>query len=166
MAMQLLFSVLTVLCMMHVARGVLWHSYGQHERNVLGGVAAAYLDADDLLGNLLVHAAAGGHDGFGAALFAKAEWTAVGVDGRLYGAGWAGDLLPLPRPAGTPGLGGLARTRKTLWYFPVALLALSMVFAPWPMRNAPRAACFHSSTQHGWLRIMGGQPRLSIRLPG
>jgi 4-amino-4-deoxy-L-arabinose transferase-like glycosyltransferase len=27
------------------------------------------------------------------------------------------------------------QTRKTLWYLPVALLALAMVFAPWPIRN-------------------------------
>ena len=68
MAMQLLFSLMTVLLIMQVARQALRHSDGQPGRNVLGGVIAAYLDADDLLGDLLVHAAAGGHDRFGAAL--------------------------------------------------------------------------------------------------
>ena len=47
---------------------VLRHSDSQPGRDVLGGVVAAYLDADDLLGNLLVHPAAGGHGGVGAAL--------------------------------------------------------------------------------------------------
>jgi hypothetical protein len=28
------------------------------------------------------------------------------------------------------------RTRETFWYLPVALLVLSVVFAPWPIRNA------------------------------
>ena len=144
---------------------VLRHSNGQRERNVLGGVVTAYLDADDLLGNLLVHSAAGGHDGFGAALSAKSEWTAVGADGRLFGAGRVGESVAAAGPADAHGLGGLADAKDALVFPCGAACALHGVCSVADPECA-RAACFHSSTQHSWLRIMGGQPRRSHRLPG
>ncbi len=51
--------------------------------------------------------------------------------------GLAGLVNPSLLPALLTLMGWAAwQTRKTLWYLPVALLALSMVFAPWPIRNA------------------------------
>jgi hypothetical protein len=51
--------------------------------------------------------------------------------------GLAGLVNPSLLPALLALLGWTAwQTRKTPWCFPVALLALSMVFAPWPIRNA------------------------------
>jgi hypothetical protein len=65
MAMQLLFSLLTVFFIMQVAR----ESFGIRTANTSGMFWAVSLPLiwmpTIFLGNLLVHAAAGGHDGFG-----------------------------------------------------------------------------------------------------
>jgi hypothetical protein len=61
MVQHLLFSVLTVWMIVHVAQRC-FGARGQPRWSILGAIAAAAVDADDLLGNLLIHAAAGEHD--------------------------------------------------------------------------------------------------------
>ena len=68
MVMQVLFSVTTVLLIMMVARRCFDRRTAEFGGSVLGGIVAAALDAEDLLGDLLVHAVSGGHDCFGTAL--------------------------------------------------------------------------------------------------
>ena len=60
----------------------------------------------------------------------------MGADGRLFGAGRVGESVTAAGPADGHGLGGLADTKDALVFACWRLLALSMVFAPWPMRNA------------------------------
>ncbi len=135
MAMQLLFSVLTVLCMMHVARV----SFGIRTANTSGMFWAVSLPLiwmptifwETCLSTLLLVGMM--------ALALHCSRRPSGPLWALMGAytGLAGLVNPSLLPALLVLLGWAAwQTRKTLWYFPVALLALSMVFAPWPMRNA------------------------------
>ena len=135
MAMQLLFSLITVLLMMQVARQYFGIRTANLSGSILGGFFAAHLDADDLLGDLLVHPASAGHGRFSAALRAKTGLLLWALMGAYSG------LAALVNPALLPTLlavlGWAAwQTRKTLWYLPVALLVFSVVFAPWPIRNA------------------------------
>jgi 4-amino-4-deoxy-L-arabinose transferase-like glycosyltransferase len=135
MTMQLLFNVLTVLCMMHVAR----LSFGIRTANTSGMFWAVSLPLiwmptifwETCLSTLLL-----------VGMMALALHCARRPSGALWAlmgayTGLAGLVNPSLLPALLVLLGWAAwQTRKTLWYFPVALLALSMVFAPWPMRNA------------------------------
>jgi len=58
------------------------------------------------------------------------------------------------------------QTRKTFLYSPLlSLLVLLLVFAPWPIRNA-RAGCFHSTAEHSRTRTMDGKPSRSNGLSG
>jgi 4-amino-4-deoxy-L-arabinose transferase-like glycosyltransferase len=135
MGMQLLFSVLTVLCIMHVAR----RSFGIRTANISGVLWAVSLPLiwmptifwETCLSTLLL-----------AAMMALALRCAQKPSGPLWAlmgaySGLAGLVNPSLLPTLVTVMGWAAwQTRKTLWYFPVALLALSMVFAPWPIRNA------------------------------
>jgi 4-amino-4-deoxy-L-arabinose transferase-like glycosyltransferase len=135
MAMQLLFSVLTVLCIMHVAR----LSFGIRTANMSGMFWAVSLPLiwmptifwETCLSTLLL-----------VGMMALALHCARRPGGSMWAlmgaySGLAGLVNPSLLPALLALLGWAAwQTRKTLWYFPVALLALSMVFAPWPIRNA------------------------------
>jgi len=135
MAMQLLFSLLTVFFIMHVAR----RSFGIRTANASGMFWAASLPLiwmptifwETCLSTLLLVGMM--------ALALRCERSPSGPLWTLMGAysGLAALVNPSLLPALLTLMGWTAwQTRKTLWYFPVALLALSMVFAPWPIRNA------------------------------
>jgi hypothetical protein len=133
--MQLVFSLLTVLCIMHVAR----RSFGIRTANMSGVFWAVSLPLiwmptifwETCLSTLLMVGMV--------ALALHRERSPSGPLWALMGAysGLAALVNPSLLPALLTLMGWAAwQTRKTLWYFPVALLALSMVFAPWPIRNA------------------------------
>jgi hypothetical protein len=135
MATQLLFSVLTVLLIMYVARG----SFGIRTANLSGMFWAVSLPLiwmptifwETCLSTLLLIGMM--------ALALHCERSPSGPLWALMGAysGLAALVNPSLLPALLTLMGWVAwQTRKTPWYFPVALLALSMVFAPWPIRNA------------------------------
>jgi 4-amino-4-deoxy-L-arabinose transferase-like glycosyltransferase len=135
MAMQLLFSVLTVFFIMHVAR----QSFGIRTANMSGMFWAVSLPLiwmptifwETCLSTLLL-----------VGMMALALHCARRPSGPLWAlmgayTGLAGLVNPSLLAALLALLGWAAwQRRKTLWYLPVALLALSMVFAPWPIRNA------------------------------
>ena len=135
MAMQLLFSLLTVFFIMHVAR----RSFGIRTANASGMFWAVSLPLiwmptifwETCLSTLLLVGMM--------ALALHCQRSPSGPLWALMGAysGLAALVNPSLLPALLTLMGWAAwQTRKTLWYFPVALLALSMVFAPWPIRNA------------------------------
>jgi hypothetical protein len=135
MAMQLLFSVLTVFFVMDVAR----QSFGIRTANMSGVFWAVSLPLiwmptifwETCLSTLLL-----------VGMMALVVHCARRPSGPLWAlmgvyTGLAGLVNPSLVPALWALLGWAAwQTRKTLWYLPVALLAFSIVFAPWPMRNA------------------------------
>jgi len=135
MAMQLLFSVLTVFFIMHVAQ----RSFGIRTANMSGVFWAVSLPLiwmptifwETCLSTLLLVGMV--------ALALRCERRPGYLLWALIGAysGLAALVNPSLLPALLTLMGWAAwQTRKTLWYFPTALLALSMVFAPWPIRNA------------------------------
>ncbi len=135
MAMQLVFSLLTVFFIMQVAR----RSFGIRTANMSGGFWAVSLPLiwmptifwETCLSTLLLVGMM--------ALALHCERTPSGPLWALMGAysGLAGLVNPSLLPALLAVMGWAAwQTRKTLRYLPVALLALSLVFAPWPIRNA------------------------------
>jgi 4-amino-4-deoxy-L-arabinose transferase-like glycosyltransferase len=135
MAMQLLFSVLTVLVVMQVAR----RSFDIPTANLSGTFWAVSLPLiwmptifwETCLSTLLLLGMI--------ALALRCERRPGGLLWALMGAysGLAALVNPSLLPALLALLGWAAwQTRKTLWYLPVALLVLCMVFAPWPIRNA------------------------------
>jgi 4-amino-4-deoxy-L-arabinose transferase-like glycosyltransferase len=135
MAMQLLFSLLTVFFIMQVAR----RSFGIRTANISGAFWAVSLPLiwmptifwETCLSALLLVSMM--------ALALHCERSPSGPLWALMGAysGLAGLVNPSLLPALLAVMAWAAwRTRKTLWYLPVALLALCMVFAPWPIRNA------------------------------
>ncbi len=135
MAMQLVFSLLTVFLIMHVAR----QSFGIRTANTSGMFWAVSLPLiwmptifwETCLSTLLLVGMM--------ALGLYCEQKPSGPLWALMGAysGLAGLVNPSLLPALLTVMGWAAwQTRKTLFYLPLALLALSMVFAPWPMRNA------------------------------
>jgi hypothetical protein len=135
MAMQLVFTLLTVFFIMQVAR----RSFGIGTANMSGVFWAVSLPLiwmptifwETCLSTLLLVGMM--------ALAQHCERSPSGPLWALMGAysGLAGLVNPSLLPALLTLLGWAAwQTRRTLWYFPVALLALSMVFAPWPIRNA------------------------------
>ena len=139
MAMQLLFSLLTVFFIMHVAR----QSFGIRTANMGGMFWAVSLPLiwmptifwETCLSTLLLV----GMMALALRFERSAERSPSGPLWALIGAysGLAALVNPSLLPALLTLMGWAAwQTRKTLWYFPVALLALSMVFAPWPIRNA------------------------------
>jgi 4-amino-4-deoxy-L-arabinose transferase-like glycosyltransferase len=135
MAMQLLFSLLTVFFIMQVAR----RSFGIRTANISGAFWAVSLPLiwmptifwETCLSALLLVSMM--------ALALHCERSPSVPLWALMGAysGLAGLVNPSLLPALLAVMAWAAwQTRKTLWYLPVALLALSMVFAPWPIRNA------------------------------
>jgi 4-amino-4-deoxy-L-arabinose transferase-like glycosyltransferase len=135
MVMQLLFSVLTVLCIMQVAR----LSFGIRAANMSGMFWAVSLPLiwmptifwETCLSTLLLVGMM--------ALALRCERRPSGLLWAFIGA-YSG-LAALVNPSLLPTLLALMgwagwQTRKTFWYLPLALLVLSMVFAPWPIRNA------------------------------
>ncbi len=135
MVMQLLFSVLTVLCIMQVAR----QCFGIRTANLAGTFWAVSLPLiwmptifwETCLSALLLVGMV--------ALALHCERRAGGLLWALMGAYCA--LAALVNPSLLPAflalLGWTAwQTRKTLWHLPVALFVLFVVFAPWPIRNA------------------------------
>ena len=135
MAMQLLFSLLTVFFIMQVARQV----FGIRTANTSGMFWAVSLPLiwmptifwETCLSTLLLVGMM--------ALALHCERRPSGPVWALMGVytGLAALVNPSLLPALLTLLGWAAwRTRKRLWYLPVALLAFCMVFAPWPMRNA------------------------------
>jgi 4-amino-4-deoxy-L-arabinose transferase-like glycosyltransferase len=135
MVMQLLFSVLTVLCIMQVAR----ESFGMRAANLAGIFWAVSLPLiwmptifwETCLSTLLLVGMI--------ALALRCERRPGGLLWALMGAysGLAALVNPSLLPALLAVMGWAAwQTRKTSWYLPVALLVLSTVFAPWPIRNA------------------------------
>src|ERR1700722_1925669 len=135
MGMQLLFGVTTVLLIMHVGQVC----FGERTANLAGTFWAVSLPLiwmptifwETCLSTLLL-----------VGMMALALHCARRPSGPLWALmGAYTGLAGLVNPSLLPGLLALLgwaawQTRKTLWCFPVALLALSMVFAPWPMRNA------------------------------
>jgi hypothetical protein len=135
MAMQLLFSLLTVFFIMHVAR----QSFGIRTANTSGMFWAVSLPLiwmptifwETCLSTLLLVGMV--------ALALHCERRPTGSVWAVMGAysGLAALVNPSLLPALLTVMGWAAwQTRKTLWYLPMALVALSMVFAPWPIRNA------------------------------
>jgi 4-amino-4-deoxy-L-arabinose transferase-like glycosyltransferase len=135
MLMQLLFSVLTVLCIMQVAR----QSFGIRTANLAGTFWAVSLPLiwmptifwETCLSSLLLVGMV--------ALALHCERRPGGPLWALIGAycGLAALVNPSLLPALLALMGWAAwQTRKTFWYLPVALLVLCVVFAPWPIRNA------------------------------
>ena len=135
MVMQLLFSVLTVLCIMQVAR----QCFGIRTANLAGTFWAVSLPLiwmptifwETCLSTLLLVGMV--------ALALHCERRPGGLLWALMGAycGLAALVNPSLLPALLALMGWAAwQTRKTFWYLPVALLVLSAVFAPWPIRNA------------------------------
>jgi hypothetical protein len=133
------FSLLTVFFIMHVAR----RSFGIRTANASGMFWAVSLPIiwmptifwETCLSTLLL-----------VGMVALALQCERGAERSQSGPLWAlmgaySGLAALVNPSLLPALLTLMgwaawQTRKTLWYFPVALLALSMVFASWPIRNA------------------------------
>jgi 4-amino-4-deoxy-L-arabinose transferase-like glycosyltransferase len=135
MVMQLLFSVLTVLCIMQVAR----QCFGIRTANLAGTFWAVSLPLiwmptifwETCLSTLLLVGMV--------ALALRCERRPGGLLWALMGAycGLAALVNPSLLPALLALMGWAAwQTRKTFWYLPVALLVLCVVFAPWPIRNA------------------------------
>ena len=135
MTMQLLFSLLTVLCILHVGR----QAFGLRTANLSGLFWAVSLPLiwmptifwETCLSTLLLVGMV--------ALALYCERRPSGALWAVMGAysGLAGLINPSLLPALLTLMGWAAwQTRKTLWYFPVALLALCMVYVPWPIRNA------------------------------
>ncbi len=135
MLMQLLFSVLTVLCIMQVAR----QCFGIRAANLAGTFWAVSLPLiwmptifwETCLSTLLLVGMA--------ALALHCERSPSGMLWALMGAysGLAALVNPSLLPALLALMGWAAwQTRKTFWYLPLASLVLSAVFAPWPIRNA------------------------------
>jgi hypothetical protein len=135
MVMQLLFSVLTVLCIIRVAR----QCFGIRTANVAGTFWAVSLPLiwmptifwETCLSTLLLVGMV--------ALAVHCERRPDGLLWSLMGA-YCG-LAALVNPSLLPSLLALMgwaswQTRKTFWYLPVASLVLCVVFAPWPIRNA------------------------------
>jgi Dolichyl-phosphate-mannose-protein mannosyltransferase len=135
MVMQLLFSLMTVLLIMHIAR----RCFGICAANLAGTFWAVSLPLiwmptifwETCLSTLLLVGMM--------ALALHSEQRPSGLLWALMGA-YSG-LAALVNPSLLPPLLALLgwaawQTRKTLWYLPVALLALCVVFAPWPIRNA------------------------------
>jgi 4-amino-4-deoxy-L-arabinose transferase-like glycosyltransferase len=132
---QLLFSVLTVVCIMQVAR----QFFGIRTANLAGMFWAVSLPLiwmptifwETCLSTLLL---------VGMVMLAlRCEREPSGRLWALMGAycGLAGLVNPSLLPALLAVMGWAAwQTRKTFWYLPVALLVLATVFAPWPLRNA------------------------------
>jgi 4-amino-4-deoxy-L-arabinose transferase-like glycosyltransferase len=135
MTMQLMFGLLTVFFIMQVARQV----FGIRTANTSGMFWAVSLPLiwmptifwETCLSTLLLVGMM--------ALALHCERRPSGPVWALMGVytGLAALVNPSLLPALLTLLGWAAwRTRKRLWYLPVALLAFCMVFAPWPMRNA------------------------------
>jgi 4-amino-4-deoxy-L-arabinose transferase-like glycosyltransferase len=135
MVMQLLFSVLTVLCIMQVGQ----QCFGIRTANLAGTFWAVSLPLiwmptifwETCLSTLLLVGMV--------ALALHCERRPGGLLWALMGAycGLAALVNPSLLPALLALMGWAAwQTRKTFWYLPVALLVLSVVFAPWPIRNA------------------------------
>jgi hypothetical protein len=135
MAMQLLFSLLTVFFIMHVAR----QSFGIRAANISGLLWAVSLPLiwmptifwETCLSTLLLVGMI--------ALAQRCERRPGVLLWALMGAysGFASLVNPSLLPTLLALMGWTAwQARKTFWYLPVALLTLSMVFAPWPIRNA------------------------------
>ncbi len=135
MGMQLLFSMLTVWLIMDVAR----QCFGVRTANLAGWFWAVSLPLiwmptifwETCLSTLLLVGMV--------ALALRCERRPGGRLWALMGAysGLAALVNPSLLPALLALLGWAAwQTRKTFWYLPVALLVLSVVFAPWPIRNA------------------------------
>ena len=135
MALQLLFSLMTVLLIMHVAR----QCFGMRAANLAGIFWAVSLPLlwmptifwETCLSTLLLVGMV--------ALALQCERRPGGLLWALMGAycGLAALVNPSLLPALLALMGWAAwRTRETFWYLPVALLVLSVVFAPWPIRNA------------------------------
>jgi hypothetical protein len=135
MGMQLMFSVLTVLCMMQVAH----LCFGIRTANLSGTFWAVSLPLlwmptifwETCLSTMLLVGMI--------ALALCCERRPGGPLWVLMGA-YAG-LAALVNPSLLPSLLALLgwtawQTRKTLWYLPLSLLVLCAVFAPWPIRNA------------------------------
>jgi hypothetical protein len=135
MTMQLLFSLLTVFFIMQVAR----RCFGIRTANTGGMFWAISLPLiwmptifwETCLSTLLL-----------VGMMALALHCEKRPSGLLFASmGVYSGLAALVNPSLLPALltviGWAAwQTRKTLWCLPVALLAFSVVFAPWPMRNA------------------------------
>jgi 4-amino-4-deoxy-L-arabinose transferase-like glycosyltransferase len=135
MVMQLLFSVVTVLCIMQVAR----QCFGIRTANLAGTFWAVSLPLiwmptifwETCLSTLLLVGMV--------ALALHCERRPGGLLWALMGAycGLAALVNPSLLPAFLALMGWAAwQTRKTFWYLPAALLVLLAVFAPWPIRNA------------------------------
>jgi hypothetical protein len=135
MGMQLLFSVLTVLCIMQVAR----LCFGIQTANLSGTFWAVSLPLiwmptifwETCLSTLLLVGMI--------ALALRCERRPGGPLWALMGtySGLAALVNPSLLPSLLAVMGWAAwQTRKTLWYLPLALLVLCAVFAPWPIRNA------------------------------
>ena len=135
MVTQLLFSVLTVLCMMQVAR----QCFGIRTANLAGMFWAVSLPLvwmptifwETCLSTLLLVGMV--------ALALRCERRPGGLLWAVMGA-YCG-LATLVNPSLLPALLALMgwaawQTRERLWYLPVGLLVFSAVFAPWPIRNA------------------------------
>jgi 4-amino-4-deoxy-L-arabinose transferase-like glycosyltransferase len=135
MGMQLLFSVLTVLCIVQVAR----RCFGILAANLSGTFWAVSLPLlwmptifwETCLSTMLLVGMI--------ALALCCERRPGGPLWVLMGA-YAG-LAALVNPSLLPSLLALLgwtawQTRKTLWYLPLSLLVLCAVFAPWPIRNS------------------------------
>jgi hypothetical protein len=135
MGMQLLFSVLTVLCIMQVAR----LCFGIQTANLSGTFWAVSLPLiwmptifwETCLSTLLLVGMI--------ALALRCERSPGGSLWALMGvySGLAALVNPSLLPSLLAVMGWAAwQMRKTLWYLPLALLVLCAVFAPWPIRNA------------------------------
>ena len=135
MAMQLVFSLLTVLLVMRVAQ----RCFGMRAANLAGIFWAVSLPLiwmptifwETSLSTLLLVGMI--------TLALHSERRSGAVLCVLMGSysGLAALVNPALLPALVAILGWTAwQTRSTPWYLPVALLALTLVFAPWPIRNA------------------------------
>jgi len=135
MTMQLLFSAITVLLIMHVAR----QSFSIRAANISGMFWAVSLPLlfmptifwETCLSTLLLVGMI--------ALALRCERRPGGLLWPLMGAYSA--LAALVNPALLPALLAVLawaawQTRKILWHFPIALIVFCAVFAPWPIRNA------------------------------
>jgi 4-amino-4-deoxy-L-arabinose transferase-like glycosyltransferase len=142
MVMQLLFSVLTVLCIMHIAR----ECFGIRTANMSGMFWAVSLPLiwmptifwETCLSTLLLVGMV--------ALALRCERKPGGLLWAWMGAysGLAALVNPSLLPALLALLGWTAwQTRKTFLYSPLlSLLVLLLVFAPWPIRNARSLGAF------------------------
>jgi 4-amino-4-deoxy-L-arabinose transferase-like glycosyltransferase len=135
MAMQLLFSLSIVLLIMEVAR----QSFGIRTANLSGAFWAVSLPLiwmptifwETCLSTLLLVGMVA------LALCCERRpgyllWALMGAYSGLAALVNPALLLTLLAMLGWAAW----QTRKTFWYLPLALLVLSMVFAPWPIRNA------------------------------